>query len=63
MMESLIFSMLIFSIVWIACGIFFWLKSFIEFYNVQFLRPGLIQLPIFMILGPFPLLMFFVKNK
>jgi hypothetical protein len=39
---------------WLSVGIFNWLMVFIEFKNVSYLRPGLVELAVGLVLGPTP---------
>jgi hypothetical protein len=48
--------MTIFLTTWLALGFLNWLRLFIELFEHRIVRPKLIELIMFMVLGPIPLI-------
>lgn len=55
-----IFTMLI--AFWLVAGFMTWLVYLIEFFNVRYLRPGLVEMVLLTIAGPIPLLIRIFKK-
>lgn len=63
-MTILAFSdVLLFGVAWVLFGVACWIQVFLEFRKIRYLRPGLIELILFMIVGPVPFFISVFKDK